>query len=230
MPRHLAVSRRSFLAVPAAALLGYRARLLAAAQAAASMRDAYKNVFLIGTALDFRRPDEFDAAELALIKTQFNAMTPENSMKPGPVHPQEDTWNWAQADALVDFCTQNGITVFGHTLVWHAQTNPWFFEGGSRELTLERLRSHISTLVGRYRGRIAGWDVVNEAISDGGDATTGATENLRNSAWVKTVGPDFLVQAFRFAREADPKVALHYNDYSIESGSNTRARSCCSSG
>jgi GH35 family endo-1,4-beta-xylanase len=182
------------------------------------MKDAYKDVFLIGTALDFRRPDEFDAAELQLITSQFSAMTPENSMKPGPIHPQEDTWNWTQADALVDFCAENGIKAFGHTLVWHSQTNPWFFEGADREIALQRLRDHILTLVGRYKGRIAGWDVVNEAINDGGDATTGATENLRNSRWLQTVGPDFLLQAFRFAREADPAVALHYNDYTIESG------------
>ena len=182
------------------------------------MKDAYKDVFLIGAALDFRRPDEFDPGELQLIASQFSALTPENSMKPGPIHPQEDTWNWTPADALVDFCAENGIKAFGHTLVWHSQTNPWFFEGADREIALQRLRNHILTLVGRYKGRIAGWDVVNEAINDGGDATTGATENLRNSRWLQTVGPDFLLQAFRFAREADPAVALHYNDYSIESG------------
>jgi GH35 family endo-1,4-beta-xylanase len=110
------------------------------------------------------------------------------------------------------------MALYGHTLVWHAQTNPWFFEGADRELALRRLRHHILTVVGRYKGRIAGWDVVNEAINDGGDATTATTENLRNSRWLQTVGPDFLLQAFRFAREADPAVALHYNDYSIESG------------
>jgi GH35 family endo-1,4-beta-xylanase len=217
MPEHIGLSRRSFLAAPAAALLASRARL-AAAQAVPSMKDAYRNIFLIGTAQDFRRPDEFDAAELQLITSQFNAMTPENSMKPGPVHPQEDVWNWTQADALVSFCGDNGIKAFGHTLVWHSQTNPWFFEGADRQAALGRLRQHILTLVGRYKGRIAGWDVVNEAINDGGDATTAATENLRNSRWLQTIGPDFLLQAFKAAREADPNAALHYNDYNIESG------------
>ena len=215
MPHH-AFSRRSFLSVPAAAfLLARRAKLAAAATA---LKDAYKSVFLIGAALDFRRPDEFDATELDLITSQFNVITPENSMKPGPVHPQENTWNWTQPDALVAFCGAHGIKTVGHTLVWHSQTNPWFFEGADRALALERLRTHIHTLVGRFKGRMFGWDVVNEAINDGGDATTAATENLRSSRWLQIVGPDFLVQAFRFAREADPDVALHYNDYNIESG------------
>ena len=209
------LTRRSFLAVPAAALL---ARRVAFAAAIASMKDAYKNVFLIGTALDFRGPSEFTPEELELITSQFNVITPENSMKPGPVHPQEATWNWSTPDALVTFCADKGIKTMGHCLVWHAQTNPWFFENATREVALDRLRTHIHTIVGRYKGKISGWDVVNEAINDGGDATTGATENLRNSRWLQTVGPDFLTQAFRFAHEADPNVALHYNDYSIESG------------
>ena len=216
MTANVLLTRRSFLAVPAAAFFAQRIALSAAAVAA--MKDAYRNVFLIGTALDFRRPDEFTPEELALITSQFNAITPENSMKPGPVHPQEDTWNWTQPDALVSFCADKGIKTIGHNLVWHSQTNPWFFENATRDVALARLRTHIHTLVGRYKGRMSGWDVVNEAINDGGDATTGATENLRHSQWLQTVGPDFLTQAFRFAREADPDVALHYNDYSIESG------------
>jgi GH35 family endo-1,4-beta-xylanase len=187
------------------------------------MKDAYRDAFLIGTALDFRRPNEFNATELELITSQFNAMTPENSMKPGPVHPQEDTWNWTQADALIDFCTQNKITPIGHTLVWHSQTNPWFFENATRDVALRRMRDHIVTLVGRYKGKIKGWDVVNEAINDGGDEQTAATDNLRTSPWLKTVGPDYLLQAFKFAREADPTVALHYNDYNIESGPKHRS-------
>jgi len=216
MTANLLLTRRSFLAAPAAALFAQRISLSAAAVAA--MKDAYRNVFLIGTALDFRRPDEFTSEELELITSQFNAITPENSMKPGPIHPQQDTWNWAPPDALLNFCAEKRIKTFGHTLVWHAQTNPWFFENANRDVALARLRTHIHTLVGRYKGRIAGWDVVNEAINDGGDATTAATENLRHSRWLQTVGPDFLTQAFGFAREADPDVALHYNDYTIESG------------
>ncbi len=210
------LSRRSFLGASTAAL--FWPRRMAALTALASLKDAYRNAFPIGTALDFRRPDEFDAAELALITSQFSVITPENSMKPGPIHPQEDTWNWTQPDALVQFCEKNAIKTVGHCLVWHSQTGAWFFEGATREIALRRLRTHITTLVGRFKGRIIGWDVVNEAINDGGNETTAATENLRDTRWLQTVGPDFLVQAFTFAREADPNAALHYNDYSIESG------------
>src|SRR5215204_3372668 len=151
-----AVSRRSFLAAATAALAAgsFDAQTQAAGP---SMKDACRDAFLIGTALDFRRPNEFSATELELITSQFNAMTPENSMKPGPVHPQEDTWNWTQADALIDFCTQNKITPIGHTLVWHSQTNPWFFENATRDVALRRMRDHIVTLVGRYKGKIKGW-------------------------------------------------------------------------
>jgi endo-1,4-beta-xylanase len=210
------LSRRSFLAATGV-LLG--AGLDATARPdTPSLKEAYKNAFLIGTALDFRTPNEFNSTELEIIKSQFNVLTPENSMKPGSVHPQEDTWSWTQPDALVDFCGQNNMRTVGHTLAWHQQTNPWFFQDASREVALQRLRNHILTLVGRFKGKIMGWDVVNEAINDGGDSTTAATENLRQTPWLLAVGPDYLLQAFKFAREADPNVALHYNDYNIESG------------
>jgi GH35 family endo-1,4-beta-xylanase len=210
------LSRRSFLAATGILIGG---RLHAAPRPdTPSLKDAYKNAFLIGAALDFRRPDEFNSAELEIIKSQFNVLTPENSMKPGSVHPQEEMWNWTQPDALVNFCGQNNMRTMGHTLVWHNQTNPWFFQDATREVALQRLRNHILTLVGHFKGKIMGWDVVNEAINDGGDSTTAATENLRQTPWLKAVGPDYLFQAFKFAREADPDVALHYNDYNIESG------------
>jgi GH35 family endo-1,4-beta-xylanase len=205
-------SRRDFLAAVAATVPALTVR---AGAAAPSLKDAYTGLFLIGAAFDFRTPAEFTGAELDFIRSQFNAVTPENSMKPGPVHPQEQSWNWTQADTLVQFGQDNGIRVFGHTLVWHSQTNPWFFENANRDVLLARLRNHIHTLVGRYKGRMSGWDVVNEAINDGEGV---AGENLRESPWRKIVGVDYLTQAFRFAREADPAVPLLYNDYSIESG------------
>jgi GH35 family endo-1,4-beta-xylanase len=205
------LSRRDFLAA-AAALPFVTAR---AGAAPPSLKDACKGMFLIGAAFDFRTRTEFTSAELDFIRSQYNAVTPENSMKPGPVHPQEQLWNWTEPDALVQFGQDNDIKVFGHCLVWHAQTGPWFFHDATRDVLLARLRAHIQTLVGRYKGRVSGWDVVNEAIHDG-DSVAG--ENLRESPWLKIVGPDYLTQAFRFAREADPAVPLLYNDYSIESG------------
>src|SRR5688500_7879655 len=217
------LSRRDFLvAVGAtASTAGIRAQSVrlpqegSAGQAVPSLKEACRGVFLIGTAFDFRTPTEFTAAGLDFIKSQFNAVTPENSMKPGPVHPQEQIWSWTPPDTLVQFGQENDIRTCGHTLVWHSQTNPWFFEGATRDVLLARLQNHIHTLVGRYKGKMSGWDVVNEAINDG---DTGVGENLRESQWLKIVGPDFLTQAFRLPRAADPAVPLLYNDYSIESG------------
>ena len=206
------LSRRDFLAAVAAAVPAVAGRAEAVVP---SLKDACRGVFLIGAAFDFRTPTEFTVEELDFIRSQFNAITPENSMKPGPVHPQERSWNWTQADRLVQFGEDNDIRVFGHCLVWHSQTNPWFFQDANRDALLARLRDHIHTVVGRYKGRMAGWDVVNEAINDG-DGVVG--ENLRQSPWLKIIGPDYLTQAFRLARDADPGVPLLYNDYSIESG------------
>jgi GH35 family endo-1,4-beta-xylanase len=155
---------------------------------------------------------------LGLVKGHFNIVTPENCMKPGPVHPAEDKWSFERPDALVKWCAENKMAVHGHTLVWHAQTNNWFFNGGDKEVVTRRMKDHISTLVGRYKGKIQGWDVVNEAINDNGNAETAKTENLRNSRWLRTVGPEFLTLAFKYAHDADPDAKLYYNDYGIEAG------------
>jgi len=183
------------------------------------IKDAYAGKFLIGAAGDI--PRGYSEAELANIKANYNVVTPENCMKPQPTHPAEDTYNWTTPDALVQWCQENNIKVWGHTLAWHSQTAGWFFQPGvdgqplTRERAMERLKNHILTVVGRYKGKIIGWDVVNEAINDGG---TGDTENLRNSPWFKAIGPDFLTLAFQWAHEADPNAQLYYNDYNIEQG------------
>jgi endo-1,4-beta-xylanase len=182
------------------------------------LKQAFAGKFLIGAANDLRMVSD---AEREHIKLHYNVITPENCMKPQPLQPSENNFNWSTADALVKWCEENGIKVWGHTLVWHAQTGRWFFEPGAdgqsvtRELAMERLKKHIFTVVGRYKGRIIGWDVVNEAISDRGDDST---ENLRQSQWLQKIGPDFLTLAFKWAHEADPKAELYYNDYNIEQG------------
>ncbi len=181
-----------------------------------TIKDVYKKHFLIGTAGDL--PGNYSDEELALVKDNFNVVTPENCMKPDPVHPSKDTWKFERPDALMKWCADNRIAVHGHTLVWHSQTNDWFFRDGDKDAVTQRIKDHISTLVGRYKGKIQGWDVVNEAISDGGDAKTAKTENLRNSPWLKALGPDFIPLAFKFAHEADPDAKLYYNDYGIEAG------------
>ena len=207
----------SLAAQPAAVPDSKPAPQPAAAPAAADhgpvIKDVYQKHFLIGAAGDF--PGNYSDAERALARAHFNVLTPENCMKPALVHPQEDTWRFERTDALVKFCEANGLAVHGHTLVWHAQTNDWFFRGGDKAAVTGRLRNHIHTLVGRYKGKVLGWDVVNEAISDRSDP---GTENLRNSQWVQALGPEFLTLAFKFAHEADPKAKLYYNDYNIEAG------------
>jgi GH35 family endo-1,4-beta-xylanase len=177
-----------------------------------SLKDV-QDAYFVGAAGDV--PGRYSDDELILAKTHFNFWTPENCMKPAPIHPQEDEWRFERADALVDWCAENAVQVHGHTLVWHSQTNDWFWRDGDKELTIERMKQHIHTLVGRYKGKIHSWDVVNEAINDRGDPTT---ENLRRSGWLSTIGPEFISLAFKFAHEADPDAVLYYNDYDIERG------------
>ncbi len=181
-----------------------------------ALKELYRNHFLIGMAGDL--PGNYSQQELALVKEHFNMVTPENCMKPALVHPSQNTWRFERPDALVKWCLENNIDVHGHTLVWHAQTNDWFFRDGDKATVIRRMEEHISTLVGRYKGKIQSWDVVNEAISDGGDAQTGRTENLRRSSWLQAVGPEFITLAFKFAHQADPQAKLYYNDYGIEAG------------
>lgn len=181
-----------------------------------TIKDVYKHHFLIGMAGDL--PGNYSDAEKKLVTDNFNIVTPENCLKPAPVHPSEETWRFERPDAVVNWCVEHKLAVHGHTLVWHAQTNDWFFRDGDRDSVIRRLKNHITTLVGRYKGKIQSWDVVNEAINDRGDTTTAQTENLRNSSWLRTLGPEFVTMAFEFAHQADPDAKLYYNDYGIESG------------
>jgi endo-1,4-beta-xylanase len=182
------------------------------------LKDAFAGKYLIGCAGDI--PRGYSDAELANIKANYNVDTPENCMKPQATHPTEANFNFTVPDALVKWCEDNNIKVWGHTLAWHAQTPGWFFQGTNeqpvtREVAMERLKNHIHTVVGHYKGKVIGWDVVNEAISEYGD---GQTEALRRSRWVTTIGPDFLTLAFKWAHEADPDAQLYYNDYNIDQG------------
>lgn len=129
------------------------------------------------------------------------------------------------ANALVEWARGNKMSIHGHPLiwhghplVWHAQTRDWFFRDGDREVVTQRMQEHTSTLVSRYKGKIVSWDVVNEAINDGGNADTGQTENLRDSKLMQLLGQEFLTLAFKFAHEADPDAVLYYTDYNSESG------------
>ena len=179
------------------------------------LKEAFKDKFLIGAALGFRGFERQDSLEIALVKTHFNAITPENSMKPMFTQPTKGRFSFADADRIVELALKSGATPIGHCLIWHSQTPRWFFQGSDgqpagRELALARLRKHIATVVGHYKGRVKQWDVVNEAISD----TPG--QLLRPSPWLKAIGEDYIAEAFRAAHEADPDAILIYNDYGIE--------------
>ncbi|HTQ27023.1 MAG TPA: endo-1,4-beta-xylanase [Puia sp.] len=176
------------------------------------LKDYYKDYFPIGVSVS---AGALKSDEAVLIAKQFNSLTPENAMKMGPIHPKEHEYNWKDADSIVAFAERHGMRVRGHNLCWHEQTPGWLFvnDAGdtvSKEVLLQRLKDHISTVVKRYKGRIYAWDVVNEAISDN------PHEFLRNSAWYRICGDDFIIKAFEYAHAADPDAILFYNDYNTE--------------
>jgi endo-1,4-beta-xylanase len=184
-----------------------------AAQRQTPLKDAFKNAFMIGAALNRRQIFEEDKLGVAIVRTQFNSITPENILKWALVHPEPGRYDFAASDRYVEFGEKYGMFIVGHTLVWHNQTPRWVFEDAKgnpvdRETLLNRMREHIFTVVGRYKGRIKGWDVVNEALNQDG--------TMRQSPWFKIIGEDYLVKAFQFAHEADPSAQLYYNDYDLE--------------
>lgn len=176
------------------------------------LKDYYKNYFPIGVAVSTR---SLQGKESELILSQFNSLTPENSMKMGPIHPEENRYNWRDADSIVAFAQKHNLKVRGHNLCWHEQTPNWLFKDANgnevtKEVLLHRLKDHITTVVNRYKGKIYAWDVVNEAVSDN------SGEFLRQSMWYKICGEDFIFKAFEYAHEADPNAVLFYNDYNTE--------------
>ena len=185
------------------------------------LKDAYKNYFMIGVALNQRNVSNAD--QVNLVKAEFNSITAENDMKPGELHPKEGEWNWEKADKIADFCRQNGIKLRGHCLCWHSQFADWMFTDKKgrevkKEVFYERLREHIHTVVNRYKDVVYCWDVVNEAMEDNprpnfadGKFTPGSP--YRQSRHFKLCGDEFIAKAFEFAREADPNALLFYNDY-----------------
>jgi endo-1,4-beta-xylanase len=175
-----------------------------------TLREAVKDKFLIGTALNTNQIWGKDTAAVKIVKEQFNSIVAENCMKSMYIQPVEGEFNFKDADKFVEFGEQNNMFITGHTLIWHSQAPDWFFRDDkgkdvSKEVLIERMRNHITTVVSRYKGRIKGWDVVNEAILDDG--------SWRDSKFYKIIGQDFIPLAFEFAHAADPEAELYYNDY-----------------
>ena len=187
---------------------------MAFADGAKTMRDAFADKFLIGTALSTRQVMSKNEELQALIKNQFSAVVAENCMKAESLQPEEGKFNFTDGDRLCDLAEKNGQVVTGHCLIWHSQAPRWFFkdENGnqvSREVLIQRMKDHIYKVVGHFKGRVKGWDVVNEAIEGNGE--------YRKSLYYRIIGPEFIRLAFQFAHEADPDAELYYNDYGMDS-------------
>ena len=184
-----------------------------AAPPPATLKQAYADAFLLGTAVNDDIVSGRDARAQALAVRHFNAITAENVMKAEVLHPEPGVWDFSAADAFVDFGRKHGMFVIGHTLVWHNQTPAWFFEGPDGEpadvgTMRERMREYIRVVAGRYAGKVQAWDVVNEVMGEDGQ--------YRDTLWTRAYGGDgdaLVRDAFRFASEAAPDAELYYNDF-----------------
>ena len=173
------------------------------------LKDAYKDYFMIGVAVNQRNVS--NAEQMALINREFNSITAENDMKPEPTEPREGQYNWEGADRIANFCRQNNIKLRGHCLMWHSQIGQWMYnDNPTKEVFYARMKKHIQAIVTRYKDVVYCWDVVNEAISD----DPKAEDPYRQSPMYKLCGDEFIAKAFQYAREADPNALLFYNDYS----------------
>ncbi|MCR5413726.1 MAG: endo-1,4-beta-xylanase [Kiritimatiellae bacterium] len=184
------------------------------------LKDAFGGRFSLGAAISAPVWTGDASRDRNTLLRHFNSITAENEMKPCALQPEEGSFDWSVSDRFVEFGEKNGMKIVGHCLVWHNQTPGWFFKGGDgkdadRETLINRMRSHIHAVVGRYKGRVYGWDVVNEAFGDDG--------KLHDSPWLRIVGPDFVELAFRFAHEADPSAELYYNDFGMAGEKKRRA-------
>lgn len=209
------INRRKFLKSASLSVAGLsllKAKAFAGAAEKMGLKDYYSNDFKIGTAISGWTLRRNDKEILDLIAREFNAITAENDMKWGPIHPTDDRWNFETADKLVEFGQKNNMYVLGHVLVWHSQVPRGLFtdENGnqiSKEALTNKMENHITTLVDRYKGKVDAWDVVNESITP--------EEGYRKSKWFEIMGPEFMEKAFHLAHEVDPDAHLLYNDYGM---------------
>lgn len=177
-----------------------------------AVKDVFGDKFLIGAAVNVNQMNGKDSLGAAVVKKHFNSIVAENCMKSEEIHPEKNRYNWQDADNLVKFGEENDITVTGHCLIWHSQLAPWFVyddEGKyvSADTLKQRMKDHIYAVVGRYKGKIKGWDVVNEAILEDG--------SYRKSPFYEILGTEFIPLAFQYAHEADPDAELYINDYAM---------------
>lgn len=196
------------------------------------LKDVFRGYFPFGTSVS---PSELDSEDVhsEFIKYQYGAIVADNCMKPEAIQPKEGEFTWENADKTVKFANDNSLILRGHTLVWHSQVPDWFFQDpqdsskpASRELLLERMKTHIQTVMTRYKGKVDYWDVVNEVISD----KSGLRGQEEKSKWKSIIGDvdgdgyddDYIRLAFEYAKEADPDAVLMINDYGTEGSSRKR--------
>lgn len=196
------------------------------------LKNVFSDYFPVGAAIN---PDQLDSSDIhsEFLKYQYNALVPGNFMKPDALQPSEGNFYWDDADKYVKYGQDNDMILRGHTLVWHSQIPEWFFQDkddtskpASSELLRSRLENHIKTVVGRYKGKIKYWDVVNEVISD----SSGLRGNSEGSKWKSIMGDidgdgydsDYIELAFKYAHEADPDAKLIINDYGTEGSTRKR--------
>jgi endo-1,4-beta-xylanase len=173
-----------------------------------SLKNHFKNVFLIGTALNVSEIEEKNPQAKYLIPAQFNSITPENIMKCEVIHPEWNLYHFDLADQFVAYGMKHHMFIVGHTLIWHSQLSPFVKNIQSSDSLLLFMTNHINTVAGRYAGKVNSWDVVNEALNEDG--------SLRNSIFLEKLGEDYIRIAFELAAKAAPKAELYYNDYNIE--------------
>ncbi|UCG56225.1 MAG: endo-1,4-beta-xylanase [Phycisphaerales bacterium] len=178
-----------------------------------ALKAVFEDDFYIGAALSLNQISGNEPDSTALVEKHFNSITPENILKWEEVHPEPKKFNFEPADRFVALGEKNNMHIVGHTLIWFNQTPDWVFQDESgnsldRKALLERMREHIFTVMGRYKGRIHGWDVVNEAIASDG--------RFKECKWFEIIGEDYVLKAFEYARQADPNAQLYYNEYDLE--------------
>jgi len=180
----------------------------AMSQTIPSLKETFKNDFLIGAAMNTQQIEERDAVADSLIKQQFNAVTPENIMKAEIIHPIWGEYNFDLADKLVAYAAKNNINVNAHTLIWHSQLPRFMYGMKDADSVKQYFENHITTVAKHYDGKVYSWDVVNEALNEDG--------TLRKSIFLDKLGDNYIVEAFRLAQKASPHSKLYYNDYNIE--------------
>ena len=180
----------------------------------ASLKGTYGKYFLVGAAINARQYSEMEPDATALISREFNCATAENDMKWEVIEPKANSFRFEPGDKFVDYCRRHDLVVIGHNLCWHAQLPSWVLrpEAGQEKLTKEvllaRLKNHVQTVAAHFKGKVRGWDVVNEAISD-------KTGEYRNTVFYRVIGKEYLALCFKWAHEADPSAELYYNDYNL---------------